>query len=399
MENEYIVTPSGELIPANELCHWGIKGMKWGIRRYQNKDGSLTPAGKKRAESDNDAKKTNDIDDMAERDARINGYLSKLSNKNESDVSKRDRDCFIGDIRTLLTQVYPDDISSKNDNDIKETATFLETCWKYEVDEATREAASGIPSRIGGDPLLEVVSTYYNTYVKNSPDEYAKCVLEEIERRNLKHSDSIEFTDDELAHYGTKGMKWGVRRYQNKDGSLTTAGKKRYAKLEAEMETLKPKKNSKVEETGKTERKKTVSEMSDDELREVTNRMQLESNYYNAAKSLAAANPARVSNGQKFMNGLMKDVVAPAAKNAGKEWLEKTMKDKLGLNAKDIDPVKKLENEYKTLELKQKIKRIKDKDPDDDLSWDERNKKQTYEWNEYLHERERQKHKKEDAEK
>ena len=31
-----------------------------------------------------------------------------------------------------------------------------------------------------------------------------------------------------LAHHGIKGMKWGVRRYQNKDGSLTPAGKKRY---------------------------------------------------------------------------------------------------------------------------------------------------------------------------
>lgn len=32
----------------NELYHYGIRGMRWGVRRYQNKDGSLTPAGEKR---------------------------------------------------------------------------------------------------------------------------------------------------------------------------------------------------------------------------------------------------------------------------------------------------------------------------------------------------------------
>lgn len=35
----------------------------------------------------------------------------------------------------------------------------------------------------------------------------------------------------ELYHHGIKGMKWGVRRYRNTDGSLTPAGKKRYSKL------------------------------------------------------------------------------------------------------------------------------------------------------------------------
>lgn len=56
MDSKYVLTPDGSFISEDELYHWGIKGMKWGVRRYQNKDGSLTSAGKKRYASSNDVR-------------------------------------------------------------------------------------------------------------------------------------------------------------------------------------------------------------------------------------------------------------------------------------------------------------------------------------------------------
>lgn len=52
--------------------------------------------------------------------------------------------------------------------------------------------------------------------------------------------------DDELYHYGVKGQKWGVRRYQNPDGSLTSAGKKRQARIEKSDERYRAKQMKKT---------------------------------------------------------------------------------------------------------------------------------------------------------
>lgn len=64
---------------------------------------------------------------------------------------------------------------------------------------------------------------------------------------------------DELQHYGIMGMRWGIRRYQNKDGTLTNRGKKRYNK---EVEKLR-KETAKVKEAEKiaVNRKKTQTKL------------------------------------------------------------------------------------------------------------------------------------------
>lgn len=71
---------------------------------------------------------------------------------------------------------------------------------------------------------------------------------------------------DYISHFGVKGMKWGIRRYQNRDGSLTPEGRKRYGRSED---------SEKVREL----RKKPVSAMSNQELETVIRRMNLERNY------------------------------------------------------------------------------------------------------------------------
>lgn len=89
--------------------------------------------------------------------------------------------------------------------------------------------------------------------------------------------------NDFLAHHGIKGMRWGIRRYQNKDGSLTTAGKRRLAKIQSKRAEIEEEEGRLGQSTSKKSQnphgKKSVFEMSDDELKTKIERLGLERQY------------------------------------------------------------------------------------------------------------------------
>ena len=64
------------VVYSDELCHYGIRGMRWGIRRYQNPDGTLTEAGRKR------------ISKLHDSNSRLIGRRDKLTKRMEFQTRK-----------------------------------------------------------------------------------------------------------------------------------------------------------------------------------------------------------------------------------------------------------------------------------------------------------------------
>ena len=264
----------------NTLEHHGILGQKWGIRRYQNEDGTLTAEGQARygGKTHVDELDEDELNDLHA--AREYQHKKKLAigiglgvgaaaaitagatwlavrsqqRTNTLNQQNRQNDRNVAELIDILDSKPSASRTNKGTvidavfKDVKKTDYHMHQPDKVKPNLFSLPAPKPTKSKPSYNHRNVAAGVFDNDKIKYSKYEYfkdhrgvahkiLKSELRASPRIHINHFDSSDYlifreayfsSFDTLAHHGIKGQKWGVRRYQDQNGTLTSEGKERY---------------------------------------------------------------------------------------------------------------------------------------------------------------------------
>ena len=305
-------------IGGNSIEHHGVKGQKWGVRKYKEARARGIAASKmnlkaagERYEAQksyvHNGKKMDKI--MAKRDAVSNQLKSAKPNSRKAAqyTSKMNK-------YNSKAQEYADKrkANEKDYNKADKDVAKFQNEYMSELSKAASQKVSIKDRTIAKELIMGAFNMTYNPSSKDTFDE------DVMTYRSVHHSDkqmpeyrATVSTTDSIEHHGVKGQKWGVRR--RVQSLLGGSGQVPRAAAAA----------SKAREKSWKKVYANRSSMSTPQLREKVNRLTLENQL---KQQVSIASPAQKSVARQVITNVGTELLKNAAHQAGQQMLKQAMK-------------------------------------------------------------------------
>ncbi|MCF0231386.1 MAG: hypothetical protein HUJ63_03755 [Enterococcus sp.] len=206
------------------IAHYGVKGQRWGVRRnlrkWSNTRAKARMAAQKQKQADRKIKY--DAKNQAKRDRYMAKHLSGLSDRQLQQFTNRQN--ALANARSAYGRA--NGLQNQNNNGGKNKNNKGKK-QGYSFSDALKKTAGNIAIKQGSKYVNSILNNKYKNWELNRASKQisnGKYNLEQLLKvaeslgnqsggKKMKHSSNLE---DSIAHYGTLGMRWGVRRSRNR---------------------------------------------------------------------------------------------------------------------------------------------------------------------------------------